>query len=42
VRYVDDLLLFGDDKRELWEWLAHAAHGDTLRLRTNLLRQHLI
>ena len=20
VRYVDDLLLFGDDKRQLWEW----------------------
>jgi RNA-directed DNA polymerase len=21
VRYVDDLLLFGEDKRELWDWL---------------------
>ena len=34
VRYVDDLLLFGDDRSELWRWReAASAHLARLRLR---------
>lgn len=33
VRYVDDLLLFGDDKRQLWRWKKAVIDGtDQLRL----------
>lgn len=36
VRYVDDLLLFGDDKPELWRWLA----AIELRMASLRLRLH--
>jgi hypothetical protein len=35
VRYVDDMLLFGDDKRQLWEW-KQAVVGRLARLRLTI------